>query len=423
MTTVHVIGAGLAGLACAVRLAAAGRPVRVYEAALRAGGRCRSFEEPVLDATIDNGNHLLMAANRAALAYLDEIGADDPLTGPAEPAFPFIDLASGARWTLRPNRGRAPWWVLVPSRRVPHTQPRDYLSGLTLLTAPAGATVAERVRPTHPLYRPFWEPLTVAVMNADPATAAAAPLAAVLRETFGRGGEKCRPLVARVGLGPAFVDPALETLAKAGVAVGFGRRLRALDLADGRAATLRFGQDEVGLAPDDEVVLAVTPSVAASLLPDLEVPAEGAPIVNAHYRLPQPVRLPGDAPFVGLLGGAAQWLFLRGHIASVTVSGADALVDRPAEELSALLWRDVARALELPAEPLPRGRIVKEKRATFVQTPANLARRPPTLTRWRNVRLAGDWTDTGLPATIESAIRSGHAAAESVLAGSRRAAA
>lgn len=178
----------------------------------------------------------------------------------------------------------------------------------------------------------------------------------------------------------------------------------------------------MALGADDQVVLAVTPSVAAALLPDLDVPAEGAPILNAHYRLDAPARLPGDAPFVGLLGGAAQWLFVRGPIASVTVSGAGDLIDRSAEDLAALLWLDIARALDRPAAPLPPARVVKEKRATFVQTPANLARRPGTLTRWHNIRLAGDWTDTGLPATIESAIRSGHAAAASLLTGARAAA-
>jgi uncharacterized protein with NAD-binding domain and iron-sulfur cluster len=98
-------------------------------------------------------------------------------------------------------------------------------------------------------------------------------------------------------------------------------------------------------------------------------------------------------------------------MASVTVSGADALAEEPSETLAPKLWADVAAALELPREPLPPHRIVKEKRATFVQTPANLPRRPPARTALANLVLAGDWTDTGLPATIEGSVRSGHTAA------------
>ena len=95
----------------------------------------------------------------------------------------------------------------------------------------------------------------------------------------------------------------------------------------------------------------------------------------------------------------------------MTVSAADRLVDEPAESLAALLWRDVARAYELGNQPLPPWRIVKEKRATFAATPAELRRRPQAHTQWRNLFLAGDWTATGLPATIEGAIRSGETAA------------
>ena len=116
-----------------------------------------------------------------------------------------------------------------------------------------------------------------------------------------------------------------------------------------------------------------------------------------------------------MLGGVAEWLFLRGAVVSVTVSAADALAVRPADEIGARLWQDVARALTLDG-PVPPFRIVKERRATFAQTPSAMHRRPPTETHLANLVLAGDWTATGLPATIESAIRSGHKAAAAVSA-------
>ncbi len=411
MATVHIAGAGVAGLACAVRLALAGRRIALYEAAPQAGGRCRSFFDRTLGRTIDNGNHLLLSANRAALAYLAEIGAADSLIGPARAAFPFVDLASGRRWTVRPNAGPVPWWIFSRSRRLPGTRPADYLSGLKLARAGAAATVAECVAPDHPLYRPFWEPLTLAALNCAPGEAAARPLWAVLAETFARGEAWCRPLIARKGLGASLVDPALALLARHGAPVRCGARLRGIEIAAGRAAALAFGDATVPLGPDDLVVLAVPPGLAAELLPGLTVPEEGRPIVNAHFRLDRPVALPEGIPVLGLLGGTAHWLFFRDDMVSITVSAADAVVDRPAEALAALLWSDTARALGLPAAPVPPVRIIKERRATFTQTPANIARRPPARTAWPNVILAGDWTATGLPATIEGAIRSGHKAA------------
>jgi hypothetical protein len=125
--------------------------------------------------------------------------------------------------------------------------------------------------------------------------------------------------------------------------------------------------------------------------------------------------LPDGAVLLGLVGGTAEWLFARGPVVSLTVSAADRLADEDAHEIARRLWCDTARALDLPTEPLPPWRIVKEKRATLAQTPEADRCRPATRTRWANLVLAGDWTATGLPATIEGAIRSGDRAAAALL--------
>ena len=160
MAAVYIIGAGLAGLACAVRLTRRGRHVSVFDSAPHAGGRCRSFFDRTLGQTIDNGNHLLFSANRSALAYLDEIGAADTLISPPRAVFPFVDLATGERWTVRPNRGPLPWWIISPSRRIPSTKPRHYLSGWRLAFASRDQTVEDCIDPHDPLFRRFWEPMT-----------------------------------------------------------------------------------------------------------------------------------------------------------------------------------------------------------------------------------------------------------------------
>jgi squalene-associated FAD-dependent desaturase len=406
--TVHVVGAGLAGLAAAVALAGGGRRVALYESGQHAGGRCRSYFDAELEVRLDNGNHLLLAGNRAAMNYLERIGALDTFAGPGEAAIPFIDLASGERWTLRPNSGRLPWWLFDPARRVPGTRAWDYLEALRLYSG-GDATVAERLDVEGMLFRRLWQPVAVAALNTGVEQASARLFWQVLRETLGRGGEACRPLVPREGLSESFVDPALARLRALGAKIRFGARLRSVEFAADRATALGFDGNAVTLGDADQIVLAVPAATAARLVPQLTVPEDHAPIVNAHFRVEPP---PGMPLFAGLVGGTAEWVFHKPGVVSVTVSAADRLVDIAAEELRDRLWRDVAAALALPAAPVPPARIVKERRATFRAAPAQLRRRPPTATRWVNLALAGDYVDTGLPATIEGAIRSGFAAAD-----------
>lgn len=416
MRTVHVVGAGLAGLSCALRLAEAGERVVCYEGTNHAGGRCRSYFDAALDRTIDNGNHLLLSSNGAALSYLAAIGAGDSLVGPAAPLFPFIDLASGERWTLRMSLGRLPWWILSQRMRVPGTRARDYAALLRLARARGDETVAAVVDTEGPLFRRLIEPLVVAVLNTEPANASAALLGRMIVETFGRGGSACRPLIAKVGLAASLVDPALKRLGALGVTLLYTHRLRVLESDGGRVAALRFMQRSIPVAADDLVVLALPAQGAQAILPGLRGPGEHRAIVNAHFRLPRAGLWQGEAPFVGLIGGTAHWLFFRDDVASATVSAANDLVDEPAEAIAAAIWPEVAAVLGIDAGPLPPYRIVKEKLATFAQTPQAVTLRPGTKTHLANLLLAGDWTDTGLPATIEGAIRSGYKAADAALA-------
>lgn len=408
--TVHVVGAGVAGLSAAVRLVEAGRRVIVHEAAGQAGGRCRSFVDEQLGAEIDNGNHLLLSGNRSARRYLETVGAADALAIMPTAAIPFLDLASGESWTVRPNAGPIPWWIFAPGRRTAGSTAAHHFAGLKLRRA-GDATVADLFADQVPTYARFWEPLAVAVLNTAAREAAAKLLWPVMTETLGRGAGAAKPSLARDGLSRTFVDPALAWLSARGAIIRFNDRLRAIRVEDGAAAALAFGDTETVLGPGDRVVLAVTSPVAADLLPGLTVPDEFRPIVNLHFRLPAPAALPGGLPLLGLVGGTAQWLFVRGTILSVTISAAEGLVDEPTRTLVPLVWADIAKALALGDAPPPPCRVVKEKRATFAQTPAQVARRPKPEAGPRHLVLAGDWTDTGLPATIEGAIRSGETAA------------
>ena len=216
--TIHIIGAGLAGLSVALKLSGRGEAVAVHEATAFAGGRCRSYHDASVGMTIDNGNHLLLSGNRAALDYLREVGAADRLIGPAAAEFQFIDLASRQRWTLRFSDGRVPWWIFDPARRVPGTRARDYLALARLLWPPAGKTVGEIIACDGALYRRLVEPLLLAALNIDPPHGSAKLASAVIRETLAAGGRACRPLLARDGLSATLVEPALAVLQRRGAA-------------------------------------------------------------------------------------------------------------------------------------------------------------------------------------------------------------
>jgi squalene-associated FAD-dependent desaturase len=411
---VHVIGAGLAGLSASVVLADRGVPVTLSDSARQAGGRCRSYHDGMLDMVIDNGNHLVLSGNPAVGRYLRAIGAEDRLAGPSRAAFPFFDLRSGERWTLRPNDGRIPWWVLAPGRRVPGTRPRDYLALAALMRRHPGKRIDQVLPCRGPLWDRLLRPMLVSILDTPPEEAAADLAGAVVRETLAKGGQATRPRIASPTLAAAFVDPALRHLQQAGAEIRLGRRLRGLGLDGDRVAALTFTEGEENLDPQDRVILAVPPWVAGEMLPGLVVPDAFGTIVNAHFRIVPPADAPAMA---GVIGGTAEWVFAFPDRISVTVSAADHLLEMDTQALTDLLWRDVATVHGLSGPPPP-CRIVKEKRATFAATPEQEARRPPALTRLVNLFLAGDWTDTGLPATIEGALRSGEAAARLVLSGS-----
>jgi hydroxysqualene dehydroxylase len=409
---VYLVGAGLAGLSAAVTLADAGVAVELIEAAGQAGGRCRSYFDPALNQVIDNGNHLILSGNRAVYSYLRTIGAEDRLAGPAHATFDFADARTGERWALKPNEGAIPWWIFSTARRVPHTRATDYRAVAELMLTSTDRPVSDVTTCEGALWERLLQPFLLAALNTEAKAGSSALAAAVIRETLAKSGGCYRPRIASPTLAAAFIEPALAFLKQRGAEVKLNQRLRALELNNNCAKSFMVQERNIVLHPNDLMILATPPWVTADLLPGIEVPDEFRAIVNGHFKA-APL---ADAPaMLGVIGGTVEWIFAFEDRIAVTVSGADWLVDRDREALAQLLWADVAKLYGISTE-LPPWQIVKEKRATFAATPEQNARRPPSRTRWQNVFLAGDWVQTGLPATIEGAIRSGQTAAQLALA-------
>lgn len=400
--TTIIVGAGVAGLAAAVMAVSKGDKVIILEAAPHPGGRCRAWPLAGEDLPlVDLGTHLILRGNRALHAYLDRIGAEDGFIAPG-PTPGALTLIGG---TDRLTLPLGPGLLLKPP--APLTR-RALLAAHRLMR---GGRVGDRLDLDSPTGRWLWHPLVRAALNIDPAEGDARLLSAVLRQGLLRGTVAACPLVPRDSLDAALIRPAIAYLTARGAILRTTTPLRRLDRTDDRITALHVGNgDTIPITPMSRIVLAVPPQAAHRLLPDLDVPTESRAILNLHATLPVPPA--GDAPeLLGLIDGTGEWFLRRGARVAVTLSAADRLRDTPAAEIETAIKADLLRLYGCAPDQV---RLIWEKRATFAATPAQNARRPgPNVPELLNLRLAGDWTATGLPATLEGAIRSGLRAVES----------
>lgn len=393
MATFHIIGAGLAGLSAAASLSGHGHRICVYESTSQAGGRCRSFKDPIINREVDNGNHLLIGANRYSWQYVDRIGSRASFLCPHE-YLEFLHLSNGKRTRITP-----PLWL----PRAPLT---DYLALMRMRWARSHRTVQALFSANRNGYRHFVEPFCVSALNTHPQEASAALFARTLHQSLSQKG-KFTPYVPRQSWQHALIDPATTLLQKEGATFYYQHALKKLVNDHARITELHFPRTTVTVAAGDTVILATTAAIAAELCPELSIPQSYSPILNGHFVCDH------DYPagtLLGLIGGMINWIFFKEGLISTTTSAADAYSDINQDILATMLWDELSQALGIQ-QPLPDYRIVFEKRATFRATPESEALRPRPITRYHNVFLAGDYVQTGLPACIEGAIASGNTAA------------
>jgi hypothetical protein len=281
-----------------------------------------------------------------------------------------------------------------------------------MMTAGAMDTIAARLDTHSALYKRFWEPLIIGALNTEPESASARLLANVFAQSFSAGGKACCPMIPKTGLSESFVQPCIDTLQKHDVAIHHGYRLGEIRMEANTVRELKFTQGTVDIDPADWVILALPAWVVRDLLPTITTPGVFRSILSTHYRVEVPNNTAG---FTGLIGGIAEWVFVRNGVVSVTVSCAERYDAYPVREMATYIWQELARFYDLDPAKIPPHRIFKEKYATFAATPEQNTRRPLAYTNWKNLALAGEWTATGLPSTIEGAIRSGLRAAQIVM--------
>jgi len=453
---VVVIGSGCAGLSAAVRLASRGARPLVVEARARLGGRATAFPDRDTGDLVDNGQHILLGCYRETFAFLREIGAADNVRLERQLAVTMIDrdrrrsrlscpplpppmhlLAGVLEWSALSWRDR----LSIGSMATPLRNARRELAGAPVKAASPDETVEQwlvRNGQTPRLREMLWHPLALAALNQPAERAAAAPFARVLAEMFSGEAGGAAIGLPTVPLHLMYAEPARAYLERRGGRVRTGAAATVVGTIDGGAvAGVRVGGE---LMKIDRVVSAV-PWFAFADLFDREPPALVATIDRARRMAASPIvsvnlwfdRAVVDEPIIGLPGRAMQWVFDKsgdaagahhagahdeaagadaGAHVSMVSSGADAMLAKANDELIRLAHDELLEALPATrAAKLLRGTVVRERRATFSLAPGQPPR-PAAETGVRGLVLAGDWIDTGLPATIESAVRSGNRAAD-----------
>jgi zeta-carotene desaturase len=440
---VVVVGAGVAGLAAAVRIADAGRPVLLLERRARGGGRAASYHDSPSDEILDNGQHLLIAGYERTMAFLETVGARHLVTVQPKASYLFHHPSRGfLRFEL--PRLPAPLHLAAGMLASPLLPLRDRLrflaAGGGMLRRDAkgegpitGMTVDQWLRSAGQSAEArlaFWEPLAVAIMNERTTTAAALPFVRALREALLQRSDGAAAVLPRVGLTELFADPSLRFIASRGGIVRCAAAAGRVSVDEGGVAgvTLASGEE----VQSRNVILAVPPHALPPLLPGPLAAAAGvadttrfrwSPILSIHLWYAADFM---PHTLLGVLGRTVQWAFNRRRIAaaagagghvSVTMSAAHELVDRGNDELARTAARDLASIYGAEAGSPLRAVVIRERRATYSSTPEAERLRPPQRSPVRGLLFAGDWTATGLPATIEGAIRSGETCADIVLAG------
>ena len=445
---VVVVGGGLAGMASALELVRAGCEVALVERRPFLGGRAFSFRDPETGAVIDNGQHVLVGACRRLQAFLAAIDSPpDAFARQRALSVPIVD-GRGRRATLAAAPLPAPLHLVPAMFGYRHLSLGERLRvardvrTLTQLSdrspledIPLGAWLEGRGASPAAVER-FWEPLVTPALNMT-VREANVPLTGFFLERALWGGRTEGAIwLPRTGLSEAIGQPGLAALEAVGVTVRLGERVQSIAIENGRAVGIELSGGEVLDA--DDVVCALPPREADGLLAphgaDPEPACEtrpkyaavgAAPIVNAYLWYDRQVP---ESAFTGTFGSQLQWVFdrerllgaerSRGHCLGISLSAADEWIDLPKDTIAELLDAAVERVFpRRRGARLEASAVVKEPRATFRADAGCAKRRPGPRGPAAGLWLAGDWTDTGWPATMEGAVRSGERAAAAVLAG------
>lgn len=421
-----VIGAGVAGVSAAVKLVEQGCRVTLLEDRTYIGGRARSFVDEHTGDVIDNGQHLLMGCYHSFLYVLRQLGTDHHLEWQPSLRVKFAeaqgtDQVNNPPDVLDASRFPGKLGVFVGIMRLHHLTLSDkiraaYLMVLLQLGAKPKPTETcldflSRHRQSANLVRRLWEPIILATLNAPIAAAAAVLFTEVMRRAFMGTRTDSTLIIPRVGLSELF-SPLQEFLESRGSVVRTHCRVEELCVKDGRVFAVRTPDETIAC---DEVVSALPPRGLQKLMPQLVPDSALVPsAIISVYLWFERAWLADD--FCAVIGTTIQWVFARPNgCVTVTISAASTVAQGSISEIVAHCLEELGSVFpDARHNPCVHSQVIKEKFATTLFTPQAHAERPPARTHIPNLFIAGDWTQTHLPATMEGAAWSGIEAAEAL---------
>jgi squalene-associated FAD-dependent desaturase len=421
---VLVLGAGLAGLSSAAYLVKSGFNVTIFESSGKAGGRAYSFTDKDTDEIIDNGQHILMGCYDYTLRFFDIIGAGSKFNRQDKLTVNFVK----------------PGFNMLPLKAISSLYPVNLLIGLLnykAITLPERLgllkvflklmfyssrdleklTVDEwlnREEQSGKIKKAFWEIIAVGALNADITKASAALFVYILKQIFIGGNKAASIVLPQLGLSESYCNDALQFIKNSGSTISFYETVTGVKSSGSRITEVQTSKRTI---KDFNYVVSALPLYALKRvlpehnefsLPELEYSS----ILTLHIWLKEN-RL--EEKFYGLIDSPVHWVFNHGRYVTLVISSADSLISKSKEDLFDLCSRELELYLNIKKEDVAGYKVIKEKRATFVPSNDVLKKRPGTLTPYNNFFLAGDWTDTKLPATIEGAVKSGKLASDYII--------
>lgn len=395
----YIIGAGLAGLSAASWAIHRGGEVEMFETSSLAGGRCRSFFDKKLGTTVDNGNHLVFSANKNFYDLCNLINSTNKIKV-IEPNLFFFDIKNKKSWEL----SLSILDFLFKKKRIPDVNLSDYFSIIKILFMSKESTIGN-LKVTNNFKNYFWEPLTFAVMNTSVNNASARVLSNVLKQTIFKGKNYCKIYQPVKNWNETIIEPSVKFITKSNK-MNFNTRLKKVEIKNNLITKLEFNNKQIEIGRDDYVISALPITAFSKIFNIIDVPKEFNTILNIHYKISNKIKKLFTRDIIGMINSHSQWIFIKNDYLSVTVSNANIFNDESQETLSKRVWEEICVLVNKNIN-MPNYQIIKEKKATFLQSPNNYELIKKITNLPRNLSICGDWTQSDLPCTIEGSIMSG----------------
>jgi squalene-associated FAD-dependent desaturase len=423
MKKVIIVGGGFAGLSAAVFLSNKNYQVELIEASPKLGGRAYSYYDNSLNDVVDNAQHIMMGCYNETLNFIKLINAEKNLIFQDRLEIAFVNkekrlipLSS----TLLPYPlglllGLLQYDALSFANRIKVIlfMVKVYFTNEESLGDKSIESWLKENGQTGNINKALWEIIVVGALNTTPAKASAKIFVKILKQIFFKGNFSSTIILPKTGLSEMYCEPSKQFIESKNGKINLSEQVTQLQVSNNKITTVIT--DKRKISEFDYVIFTIPPYALKringieAILDNTSADLEYSSILTFHIRLKDN---PLEKNFYGLIGSPLHWVFNHGKYITTVISDADDLIDKSKEELFELVWKEIEKYFGLQRDTVQNYQILKEKRATFIPNESALKNRPSTKTKLENIFLAGDWIETGLPATIESAVISGKMASD-----------